>query len=584
MFVVILYFLMSFALSMCMNNDSRIITSDNQEFTLAQWQIEASRLMHRKQELQKAKEAYYGVSSAPITLKTICSEKINLFRDALTHKEFGPYFEKLDDNKKRMLKCAAGETELDSPFITTELLKCCFDHDFLQENIMPHLPMSDIVDCLQYLLIMNNCKNKKFETIKNSDDMIVHAGQDGHYNRIPSSLLDFKYMGSFPERKFECIAEKWWMLDSLLIINEDECYRVTPLNPGDKFAEENNKKRLWFTNKDCSQAVVKKIITHSHSINHILFSDNGKYLATASLAPQAGLVLTDLSLAFLPDRFLTGHSGDIHAISFNNQSTLLAVGSDNGIQFWDVEKNQLAVIFDDCVDKPVGRCTFGGNAFFAACMLPTRNNVSCINLWNVADLSSIRLIKSIIFTDCIPKSFYFDFTCGKLIATTRHNVVLIDINSGEIVMKTDHVAAIDWQMHTAIVMPNIDILAVASIAGTPDCCVSLWDIKSGTLLATLLKNQKIIRSIGASARRIFSVFNDDQVVETSLYDKSFGESLDWIDEDTTLLQRYLLYRLHRVHQNNEEAIIDPDCPEYNILENLLTIPNVKALIGYLLKK
>lgn len=591
MFIIVIYFLMSFAVTSCMDTGSSIITSDNKKFIFPQWKIETSRLLHRKQELQKAQEIYYGAPLAPIMLKTICSKKLELFEQAVASKKFGSYFKNLSDENQRLLTCIAGQNELDSPVVTIKLLNYYVCPDVLKQNFFSHFSTGYIVDTLHDLVVIDSCKNKKFESVKNSENLVIKGMLNGDYKKVPKSSSFFaNYIGCASyEVRLDTIADKRWFLDKIKIKNDWQCYRVTPAtyHRDDNSTIEHNKKNLWIGNWDGSGAVLKKTIQHTQDIAYMCFSNNAEFLATASLPPQAEITLTDLSVENFPDFFLREHGGTINSIFFNDQSTLLAVGSSNGIQLWDLKKKVLAKVFDDCIGKPAGHCVFGNDTFFAACILEGDNRV-ILNVWDIADVSSTRLINSISFKDCVPRQLSFDQTGNRLIAMTDRNVVLIDARSGKIIMQTDPIAGADWRIHAAIMMPDSDIVAVAATTDdAPMCCVKLWDVASQKVLATLLEDKKNIRTIGVTARRVITIFSNDEVVETSFYDeKSVGHALEWLQDDTvSLLHRYLLQRLHRAHQNNDTVAIHPDCPEHTIVDSLPTEPNARGLVEkYLLKK
>src|ERR1700733_2511227 len=103
MFIVLFCSLISFTSIVCMDLQTHIITSDRKEYILPQWKIEASRLLQRKQELQKAQEKYYGIQPALLTLKTINAEKLDLFSDALDAMDFPLYFGELTPYKQYLL-------------------------------------------------------------------------------------------------------------------------------------------------------------------------------------------------------------------------------------------------------------------------------------------------------------------------------------------------------------------------------------------------------------------------------------------------------------------------------------------------
>jgi len=254
--------------SIDLNNIILIKTSDNQTYTLPQWKVEESRLIHRKQELQKAKEKYYGTQPATIVLKTICSKKLILFSEALDPENFDNSFKNLDAHQRHLLICVAGEQELDSPILTNQLINFCFDPGLVKNCIDPHLAQVTIHNYLKQSLITHNSANKYF--VQTTSNYVGHSSYmarkvNGHYNIIPRLAL--AYYDGYTSKKFIQTSSNQWLFNLIKTNNNNpnEEYFITAAEPWTKNIHQSytNKQNIWLKNHQMKHIILKKNHTNS---------------------------------------------------------------------------------------------------------------------------------------------------------------------------------------------------------------------------------------------------------------------------------------------------------------------------------
>ena len=220
-----------------MENRILIKTWDNQECRLPQWKIEKSRLLHTKQELQTFKEKYSGALPSPITRKTICPEKLYLFSNALDAHDLPTYFKRLPAKKRILLLCATGPQELDSSYITYELLNAYYEQVFIEKHINSRLSTKEVADYVQGLIIRDNCEHQNFiqTKIENYEKHLV-SHNDGSYNDLPSLLsIQPNFSGYTPQliQSISHESNEQWLFEKLTNVVQKKQYILTPMEPID---------------------------------------------------------------------------------------------------------------------------------------------------------------------------------------------------------------------------------------------------------------------------------------------------------------------------------------------------------------
>lgn len=612
MIFIVMIVIISASISAMEDNKSLIKTSDNKNFRFPQWKIEASRLLHTKQELQAFKEKYSGALPAPIILKTMCQEKLQLFSDALDAHDFSLYFKNLSDKKQNLLLNITGPQEFDSPYIMSQFLSIYCPQDLIEK----YLSIMEIAMHLQGLVVFDNCKHKNFRqtSIEKYQRRILpnikmsyaysplyqlYAG----YHCLPPLLTNeysrFSGITSPTLMKLTDAVDTLWLIQNCTESENGIFYCFTSIDPVDKnnryeqmFIKE-NKKKLWVMIG--ADIISQKIIEHTNAIEESIFSKDGKYLVTTSNKERGELILSDLAID--NDRFigsdilLTGHKGWIGPVCFNKQSDIVAAVSSNSIYMWDIHKKSLLTKFD-YPDGRVNIISFNHNdSRFVTTAFHDDIDASSITLWDSSDITNIFIIKTIVYNNQFITGITFTPAGDKLIIETKRSAMIINGLSGDIIMETGTInSEVNKNLShvNAVLMPYVPILITTARNDQNQCTVTLWDINTKEAIAVLLENQKDLAGIGCnfSGRFVISVTNFFSMITTELYNKSIGECLNWIKNKPNLLQKYLLHRLYYAQKNNESVALHSDSPEYRILQSLPTAPYaVKEMVEkYLIKQ
>jgi hypothetical protein len=605
--IVIMLLIIVVSVEAMENNGILIKTSDNKNCWLPQWKIESSRLLHIKQELQAFKEKYSGALPAPIILKTICQKKLQLFSDALDEHDFAMYFKNLSDKKKNVLLNMVGPQELDSPYFISQFFSMYCPQDLIEK----YLSTTEIATYLQGLVIADNCKHKNFTqtaaqkyerrflpNIKNSYNNMMLSGLYSGYYCLPPVLTNvhsrFSGITNPSLRRLSNETDKSWLIQNYMNNANKILYFFTPVDPvddknqyGQMFIKK-NKKKLWALFGDKTVSSLQKIIEHTNAIEGVVFSNDGRYLATSSTWQQGELMLSDLEInnnKFISsDVLLTGHKGLIGSMCFNKKSTILAAVSMNCIYMWNIQKKSLITQFD-CQNEMPNIISFNhDDSRFVSVTFNVNTNTDTITLWDSTDITNIFFIKSIAYQNQSITSITFTSSGDKLIIETKIGVIVLNGLSGEVIMETGLInQEVDRSLSCvhAVLMPYLPMLITMAHNDRNQSTIALWDINTNKRIALLLEDQKDLVGIGLnpSGRSIILITTLFGMITVELYNNSVADSLNWIKNKSNLLQRYLLHRLYVAQKNNELVSLHPDSPEYRILQNLPTAPcAVKEMI------
>ena len=592
------------------DNKILIKTSDNADCRLLQWQVDQSRLLLTKQEWQLFKEKRFDALPAPIILKTICKEELQLFSDALYAHDFVNYFRELTDKKKNVLLDIIRPHKLDSPYLMIQ----CFSMHCPENLLEKYFSTLEIAEHLQNSVIFDNCKHKKFMQspiekynryfYPNVKSSYKYSELYTSYHCLPPVLANknsrFSGITNPSLMRLSDDPNKCWLVQNVKN-NNKIMYYFTPIDPVDNnnkydqiFMQE-NKKKLWalICEKDKDIVTVQKVIEHTNAIEGAIFSDDGKYLVTTSVGEQGELMLSDIIInnnTFIgSDILLTGHQGWVGPICFNKKSTMLATVSLHGVHIWDLHKKSLVTKFN-YQNGIINIISFNHNdSRFVTIAYDPHAKISFITLWDSTDICNIFCIKTISYPDEHITGISFTPLGDKLIIETKCSAMILDGLSGEIIMET---GIINKDAHKnsagvhAVLMTYLPILVTTSRNDQSQCNVVLWNINTKEHI-TLLENQKDLVGIGlnSSGRYIISLTAFFGMITKELYDKTVVDCLQWLHNKPNLLQRYLLHRLHVAQQNNESIVLHPNSPECRILQGLPTDPCVKEIVEkYLISK
>lgn len=587
------------------NNGILIKTSDNEECRLPQWQIEESRALHTKQQLLIFNGKHCGALLAPIVLKTINNQKLQLFSKALDSQYFPFFVKKLTFDEKKLLFCAAGPQELDCPYIMYQFLKMYCPQEVIKNNINLHLPTAEIGDYLQGLIIADNCKNKNFtHTRSEKYEKDVACNDDGSYYWLPKILLPKPNFSGFTFPLITLLSgesDDRWYAEKFKKTVQGIGYIITPMEPvniNDIFGQmdvKENKKKLWASRPERGKWT-QKIIEHINRIEHSVFSNDGKYLATSSAGEHGELMVADLTIKNNKlsglDVLLTGHSGSISCICFNKKSTMLAAVSQKNIYVWDMQKFSLRATLE-CPEGKTFLMSFcnNDNTLITVTADETTPFTWIIKLWDITDFNDIGVILPITLENVYIHNITLTPLEDKIIIKADRKVAIIDLLLAKLIMDTGIINTPvnnDSSCVDAVLMPYQPILVTAAKNDHNHGSVVLWDINSKEPITTLLEDEKHLCGVGvdATGRYVVATTILHNMITTALYDDNTADCLNWIKTEPTLLQRYLLHRLYVAHKNNDSVFLHPDSPEYRILEGLSTAPcAIKEMVEkYLFKK
>lgn len=572
-----------------------IKTSDGKEFWFPQWKVEGSGVLQTKQEWLEFKKKYYGALPAPITLKTIDQEKLQLFSDALDAHDFNKYLNTLSGTKKNLLLNLARPQELNSWYIMDQFL---IEYG-IQGLIEKYLSTTEIARYLQGLIIANNCKNKIFmqtsiekytkcliSNVKSNYqyDLTLYTG---YYNLPPlfaSVQSRFSGITNPSLVRLSNEPDKCWLIQNYTKNENKILYYFTSIDPVnnnkryDQILIKENKKKLWAIDSE-TNVEIHKFIEHINPIELSVFSQDGKYLATVSFGPQGELILSDLAIKnnkFVGfDVLLTGHTGRIGPVCFNKKSTIIAAACEESVYIWDVQKKTLLQKLD-CSQGTIKIISFNyNNSRFVTVSFDIGANVSTTKLWNSTYIKDMAIIGTIVWHNQCITGISFTPSGDKLIIETKTDVMILNGMSGENIMETRSInqgAYKPLSRVNAVLMPYWPMLITMTSNDNSECNVALWDIDTRRCIAPLLENQKDLVGIGlsSSGRCVYLITYSFGTIIIKLYDDFTVKVLDWIDNKANILQRYVLSRLYKAHKNNESVVLHPDSPEYRILQQFPT--------------
>lgn len=579
----------------------QIQTSNRELCDLPQWKIEAARLLHTKQELLAFKEKYHREELYPLSLNTINKEQLDLFSQALEQKNFTKYYQKkCTPEEKRLLINLAGENQLMSPILTILLAIEYFDINIVQ-HIASFLTneMNAVHNHLKRSLVIHNLTLSGYEQKKTAyrDNGYIAAKNDGEYNYIPRGLG--KNYNGFTIRKFIELKNEKYILLSTRKKNENERYFVTPIKPISNSDTDQNYTniRIWLVKSTANTAgteEIKKDLVHTNQINKIAFSKNRHYLITSSFEPHSELIITYLKkqdqIPAFSHLLLKEHVGEIGGICFNNLSTILAIGSENGIQLLDPKTLSLIKKLDMPLNGMfVDHLQFNKTGTILAASIALQQPMQyAIQLYDVSKPDSITKIAHLEKTIEQIQALKFA-SDNELIITGTDHVLVID-GLATIIIETEMMPRGDAQFsaQTAVLMPEIDMLVTARATDEKYCDTKIWDMHSKEILATLLLNATKVNGVGVSenGQSIITTHQNWLATQTDLYTTNAAAALEWIQKMPNLLQKYLLLRLYRAKKIDDSIDLYKKSVESRVFKHLPTTPsNVKRLVqNHLLKK
>jgi WD40 repeat protein len=220
---------------------------------------------------------------------------------------------------------------------------------------------------------------------------------------------------------------------------------------------------------------------HTGEISALAFSADSSLLASGEL-DNSEIRVWDVADASMV-RMLEGHSGWIRSLAFSNQGLLLASGStDQTVRIWDVQSGQLLVVLE-------GHTDYIGNVAFSPdderLLSVARDGTA--RMWRTTDGEPVDTFRFVTPEDPNRDAPYWltgaaFHPSGEIVAvgSTNGSVYLLDAATGsEQQQLTGHTG---WIVIRGVAF-NSDGETLASVG--LDGAVRVWDPRTGTLLAVL---------------------------------------------------------------------------------------------------
>ncbi len=222
-----------------------------------------------------------------------------------------------------------------------------------------------------------------------------------------------------------------------------------------------------------------KLSGHSGDVNCLIFSSDGKTLASASYVDET-IRLWNANTGE-HKRTLTGHTGDILGLAFSpDRKTIASGGGDGTIRLWDASTGNQQIEF-------MGHTDYAESVAFS----PDGQTIACgfsdgyIRLWNVNTRKHIKTFKE---SKDYVQSLMFTTDGKKLVCGIGNTIYLWNVHTDEHkIIHSVHTSSI----HCVALSPDGSTLA----SGSEDKTIRLWDMPTGELKKTLKEHKQKVYSV-----------------------------------------------------------------------------------------
>ena len=302
----------------------------------------------------------------------------------------------------------------------------------------------------------------------------------------------------------------------------DETVKSVVFSPDGKLlatASEDNTARLWDAN---TGKLLHTLKGHESSVLSVEFSPDGKLLATASAFEDNTARLWDANTGKLLQQ-LKGHKNSVYRVVFSPDGKLLATASeDNTARLWDANTGKLLQEFKGHEDS-VWSVEFSPDGK----LLATASEDNTARLWDANTGKLLQQLKGHLFW-VASVEFSPD---GKLLATASGDKTarLWDANTGK---QLQEFKGHERGVRSVVFSPDGKLLATAS----GDKTARLWDANTGEQLQELKGHESPVTSVEFSSdgKQLASA-SDDKTAR--LWDANTGKQLHTLKGHEDLVYR-----------------------------------------------
>ncbi len=251
---------------------------------------------------------------------------------------------------------------------------------------------------------------------------------------------------------------------------------------------------------------------HSGGVNAVVFSPNGKLVASASR--DRTVRLWDLSTGATLQT-LEGHSGSVKAVAFSPDGKLVVSASyDNTVRLWDSSTGATLQTLEGC-SISAGAVVFSPDSELVA----SASNDNTVRLWNSFTGAALQNLEGHLYSvDAVVFS-----PDGKVVASASRDctVRLWDSSTGATLQ---NLKGHSRSVNAVVFSPDGKLVASAS----DDNTVRLWDSFTGARLHTLKGHSYVVKAVVFSpdGKLVASASYDHTV---RLWDSSTGATLQTLE-------------------------------------------------------
>jgi len=260
--------------------------------------------------------------------------------------------------------------------------------------------------------------------------------------------------------------------------------------------------------------IVKEFTEHKDPVNSVVFSPDGRFLASASMDSNAKLWQGNTGKQI---RALMRHPSPLLCAAFNPDGNILAVGSENGnITLWDVNYKERIRVLKGHEDS-VQTIRFSPNGF----ILASGSADKTIKLWDMDTGKEIKSLKG--HTDTIYSITFSPNSVLLASGSADGSVTIWDIGSGIVVAMPRESGE---SVNSVCFSPDGGTLAL----GLDDASVRLWNTTSKSEVDILSGHQAAIGidnalSFSPDGRLMASAASDKKVLIWDLDSKAIANEL-----------------------------------------------------------